>query len=163
MAANAKRVATGTDEADEALKRGELDDMIGIALIRAHNGAYKYFYKSMDKDMKPGFYTSLSLIQQNPGLTQTALARAIQRDPSTIVPILDTFEKRNWIERRRSETDRRAHALYLTPAGKAAARRFDKKVGDIEAKIQAHFGEKNSRELKALLKQLESFFTEHTT
>lgn len=163
MAANAKTVAAPTDDLEEALERGALDDMIGIALIRAHNGAYKYFYRSMDKDMKPGFYTSLSLIQKNPGLTQKALAEAIQRDPSTIVPILDTFEKRNWIVRQRSETDRRAHALYLTPAGKAAAKRFDRKVGDIEAKIQAHFGEKNSRELKALLKELESFFAEHSS
>ncbi|MDJ0927901.1 MAG: MarR family winged helix-turn-helix transcriptional regulator [Gammaproteobacteria bacterium] len=155
MAANANTVAP---RPDDALERGELDQMLGIALIRAHNGAYKYFYKSMDKDMKPGFYTSLSLIQRNPGLTQKALAEAIQRDPSTIVPILDAFEKKGWIERRRSETDRRAHALYLTPAGKTAARRFDRKVGDIEAQMQAHLGKERSRELRALLKDLEAFF-----
>ena len=132
--------------------------MIGIALIRAYNGAYKFFYRSMDTEMKPGYYTSLSLILKNPGLTQKALAEAIQRDPSSVVPMLDAFEKQAWIIRRRSEKDRRAHELYLTPAGKTAAKRFDKTVGAIEAKIAAHLGQKNSRELKTLLNKLEALF-----
>lgn len=154
------RAGNNIDDSDASLERGELDDMIGIALIRAYNGAYKFFYNSMDTEMKPGFYTSLSLILKNPGLTQKALAKAIQRDPSSVVPMLDAFEKKSWIVRQRSEKDRRAHELYLTPAGKAAAKRFDREVGEIEAQMAAHLGQKNSRELKALLNKLEALFEE---
>lgn len=144
----------------DAIEFGELDEMVGIALIRAYGSAYKYFYKSIDKEMKPGYYTSLSLISKNPGLTQKSLATAMRRDPSTVVPILDALEKRGWVVRQRSETDRRAHELYLTPAGKTAAKRFDRKVGRLEAEIEASFGKKNSRQLRVLLRRLESFFAE---
>ena len=135
--------------------------MIGIALLRAYNGAYRYFYKSMDPEMKPGYYTSLSLVLKNPGMTQKALAHEIQRDPSSVVPMLDAFQKKNWITRRRSETDRRAHALFLTPEGIAAARRFDKNVSRIEAEMAAHLGPKGSQQLKQLLKQLETLFEDN--
>jgi DNA-binding MarR family transcriptional regulator len=113
-------------------------------------------------DMKPGFYTSLSLILKNLGLPQKALAKAIQRDSSTIVPMLDAFENKNWIVRQRREEDRRAHALNLTPAGKTAAKHLNKKVGIIEAKIAAHLGQKDTRELKALLNRLEALFEQHS-
>ncbi len=152
---------TATDRGAE-LEFGELDDMVGIALIRAYNGAYRYFYRSMDPEMKPGFFTSLALIDKNPGLTQKALAKAIRRDPSTVVPILDAFEKQGWIIRKRSAQDRRAHALYLTPAGRRAARRFRRKVAAIEASIEAELGRQKSRDLKALLKKLEQFFDQQS-
>lgn len=151
-------VAKTTSDPNDSIERGELDEMIGIALNRAYNGAYRYFYKSMDPELKPGYYTSLSLVLKNPGMTQKALAHAIQRDPSSVVPMLDAFQKKNWITRRRSESDRRAHELYLTPAGRAAAKRFDKDVSRIEAEMADHLGLRGSRQLKQLLKRLESFF-----
>lgn len=143
---------------DAPIDFGELDEMVGIALIRAHGAAYKYFYRSIDENMKPGYYTSLSLIRRNPGLTQRSLATAARRDPSTIVAVLDALEKRGWIERRRSEADRRAHALFLTPAGAAAARNFDRKVRRLEAEIEARFGAANTDRLKTLLRKLEALF-----
>lgn len=142
----------------EPLVRGALDNMLGIALLRAYNGAYRYFYKSMDPELKPGYYTSLSLILRNPGMTQKTLAQAVQRDPSSVVPMLDAFEKKGWITRRRSDKDRRAHELRLTEQGQAATERFDKEVSRIEANMEAHLGTKNSQHLKQLLHQLESLF-----
>jgi len=142
----------------DSIEFGDLDEMVGITLIRAYGAAYKYFYQSIDADMKPGFYTSLSLILQNPGLTQKSLARAIRRDPSSVVPMLDALEKKGWVMRQRSETDRRAHELYLTPAGRVATKKFDGKVRRLEAEIETRFGKKNSRQLKVLLRELEAFF-----
>ena len=34
--------------------------------------------------------------------------------------VLDELERRGWIQRRRSATDRRSHALYLTQDGEKA-------------------------------------------
>ena len=153
-----KDVAKSAVDGGDGLERGALADMLGIALIRAYNGAYKFFYRSVDPEMKPGYYTSLSLILKNPGLTQKALAKAIQRDPSSVVPMLDAFEAKGWITRERSAKDRRAHELYLTRQGKMAAKRFDKQVEEIEAQMAAHLGQQNSRELRTLLRKLETLF-----
>lgn len=158
MANKAQTIKPPAKADEETVELGNLADMVGIALIRAHGAAYRYFYKSIDSDMKPGYYTSLSLILKNPGLTQRSLAEAMRRDPSTLVPILDALEAQGWVVRERSRTDRRAHALYLTTAGKSVARRFDRKVARLEAEIEASFGQHNSRKLKALLRKLEAFF-----
>jgi len=147
-----------TSSSERVLDYGGLDEMIGIALLRAYNTAYKFFYESIEKEFRPGFYTTLSLIQKNPGLTQKALAHAIGRDPSTIVPILDQLEDKGWVVRRRSEVDRRAHALHATPTGAAMARRLDKKVTSVEAKIEESFGRANNRQLLNLLKSFQHSF-----
>jgi len=64
----------------------------------------------------------LLLIDQNPGLTQTALSRASGRDKSTLTPALDDLERRGLVERRRAPKDRRVHALYLTGGGRMLLR-----------------------------------------
>ncbi len=51
------------------------------------------------------------------GHSQREIALAIGLPPSRIVGIVDRLEQRGWIERRTSSHDRRARALYLTPAG----------------------------------------------
>jgi DNA-binding MarR family transcriptional regulator len=51
-------------------------------------------------------------------VTQVALARATASDPSAMVRILDDFEKREFVERRRSESDRREMLVSLTAKGR---------------------------------------------
>jgi DNA-binding MarR family transcriptional regulator len=51
-------------------------------------------------------------------VTQVGLARATACDPSAMVRILDDFEKREFVERRRSESDRREMLVSLTAKGR---------------------------------------------
>jgi DNA-binding MarR family transcriptional regulator len=51
-------------------------------------------------------------------VTQVGLARATASDPSALVRILDDFEKREFVERRRSESDRREMLVSLTAKGR---------------------------------------------
>ena len=151
-----KRNPDASQSADSnGIVYGGLDDMVGILLQRAHNTAFKKFTRDMGEDFKPGFYTTLSLLEKNPGMSQKALAHALRRDPSTLVPFLDQLEKREWLVRKRSETDRRAHELYITAAGASAAKTFDKQVNAIEARIEALMGAEENRKFKELLMKFE--------
>ncbi len=51
-------------------------------------------------------------------VTQVGLARATASDPSALVRILDDLEKREFVERRRSESDRREMMVSLTAKGR---------------------------------------------
>jgi DNA-binding MarR family transcriptional regulator len=51
-------------------------------------------------------------------VTQVGLARATASDPSALVRILDDFERREFVERHRSESDRREMLVSLTAKGR---------------------------------------------
>lgn len=63
-------------------------------------------------------FAVLRALDARPGLSQAALGEALQIDASSIVMVLDDCQKAGWSERRPSPTDRRRHALHLTPAGR---------------------------------------------
>ncbi|MEJ8566476.1 MarR family winged helix-turn-helix transcriptional regulator [Elongatibacter sediminis] len=143
---------------DNDLQFGDLDEMLGIVLQRTFIATARYFKEYMGDDFRPGFFTTLSLIEKNPGLTQKALAAAIRRDTSTLVPFLNKLEELGWAERRRSQADKRAHELYLTPAGHRQAARFDTKVRALEARLAEELGSRQAQQLRRLLRELDDVF-----
>jgi DNA-binding MarR family transcriptional regulator len=69
-------------------------------------------------------------------VTQVVLARATASDPSAMVRILDDLEKRELVERRRSEADRREMMVSLTGKGRKALGPLDtahKRLADATA------------------------------
>jgi DNA-binding MarR family transcriptional regulator len=67
--------------------------------------------------LSPGRVGLLITIDANPGITQSRLAEAAERDRSTMVGVLDQLEARGLLERRRGD-DRRTNGLWLTRAGR---------------------------------------------
>jgi DNA-binding MarR family transcriptional regulator len=134
---------------------GKLVDMLGVELRIAQILADRVFGQLDNPKMPAGHFTVLSLIQLNPGINQSALARCMYLDRSTMVPILDQFEKKGWLERRERADDRRAYALYLTRAGEKTLATVDKRVGDLEDKISAGMGKRKRQQLMVLIKELQ--------
>src|SRR4051794_37752537 len=60
--------------------------------------------------LRPQQFAVLSVIAENPGLTQQALVEATGIDPSTMVQMLDALQAAGWAERRPHATDRRKRA-----------------------------------------------------
>ncbi|QHL91087.1 MarR family transcriptional regulator [Sphingomonas changnyeongensis] len=87
---------------------------------RAHDVSFQAFARRIGDDgLNPGHYAILSLIADNPGLNQTALSQATGRDKSTLTPAIRALEHDGLIVRQRSQSDRRAYHLHLTPTGGA--------------------------------------------
>ncbi|MEL6863075.1 MAG: MarR family transcriptional regulator [Bacteroidota bacterium] len=59
----------------------------------------------------------LKSIHEEEGLNQRALAEKTFKEPASITRILDILEKKNWVERRSIENNRRTYGLYMTKAG----------------------------------------------
>jgi DNA-binding MarR family transcriptional regulator len=130
---------------------GPLADMVGFHLRLAQEASFRAFaHRVGARDLKPRRFAILLLIDQNPGLTQTALSRASGRDKSTLTPALDDLERRGLIERRRCAKDRRAHALYLTDGGRSLLREIRRHAAAHDRQLDRILGTGKAQFLAAL-------------
>lgn len=95
-----------------------LNSLVGYRLRRAQLAYFEDFSATCtEQGVTPGLFGILAIVYHNPGLTQTAVAQAIDTDRSAMVAAVDKLEKLGLIERRQSESDRRSYALYMTGHG----------------------------------------------
>ncbi len=76
--------------------------------------------------LEPRHFLLLRFIARSQGRSQQALAELLGIPASRMVALVDNLEQRGLVERRPNPSDRRARALYLTPAGGAA---LEKAIG----------------------------------
>lgn len=72
-----------------------------------------------------GQYISLRFIATHEPVRISALARMFVVAPPTATTFVDGMERRGWIRRERSATDRRAVTLKLTPKARRTLRQID--------------------------------------
>lgn len=129
-----------------------LPGLIGYRLRLAQQAVFRDFAASVS-DLSPGRAGMLMLIEANPGVTQSRLARAVELDRSTMVGVIDALEERGLIERRRG-TDRRTNGLWLTRAGRALIGRVKRRIQAHERRVAAHLSAQERAQLLALLAKL---------
>jgi DNA-binding MarR family transcriptional regulator len=102
----------------QRLNEGVLRELLGYHLRRAQLAVFTDFARSMTGiDLTPGQFGILARIAANPGLTQSALGRAIGIERSSVVAAVDRLERRGLVVRGKAEGDRRANALALSAEG----------------------------------------------
>jgi len=70
-----------------------LDDLIGYAIRRAQLKLFQNLIGRLaEHDLRPAQFSALAIIEQNPGLMQTDLARALAIEPPQVVPLLNKLE-----------------------------------------------------------------------
>ncbi|MGQ9425664.1 MarR family winged helix-turn-helix transcriptional regulator [Gilvimarinus sp. F26214L] len=137
------------------LRLGILDDMISYQLRRAQLRVFHSFTEHLeDAKVTPGQLALLIKISNNPAISQTALARANGIERSTLGEIVDRFEKRGWVVRRKHSTDRRAYALHLTTEGALLVDALVPSVMDHETELTRGWPEGDRSTLLRLLRRL---------
>ncbi len=102
-------------------------------------------------DVSPGQYLVLRHLGDQP-VTLTQLSHAMNLDPSTLVPIVDSLVKRGFLQRSRRPGDRRCTDLELTESGLhllALAAHLDENSALVKGLCL--LGEENSQQLIHLL------------
>ena len=120
MARGKNRVRRGrpVKSAGPAIQFGPLADWIGFNLRMAQEASFQAFSRlSREIGEHPGRFAILTLIGENPGISQTALSTAAGRDKSSMTPVLEDLVKRGLVRRARMDGDRRTYRLAITPAG----------------------------------------------
>jgi DNA-binding MarR family transcriptional regulator len=103
------------------MAQGEHPRNGSAAFLLAQLGAYAsgQFAKRLEPlGFTPAHAGIFRIIATAPGLSQQELAAKLGMYASRLVAVIDDLEKRGFIERQPSNTDRRLYALHLTKSGK---------------------------------------------
>jgi DNA-binding MarR family transcriptional regulator len=73
-----------------------------------------------EHQLTPHHFGMLMVLDQVGATSQQQLSRAVGIDPRNAVPVIDALQQRNLVARQPDPTDRRRHAVALTPAGRIA-------------------------------------------
>jgi len=134
------------------LKGAALENSLGYALRRAQLSTYKPFLDAMEPyDIRPSQFAVLALIRSNQGETQSAISSTLGIQKTNFVALLDKLESRSLIERRKTGSDRRYSALYLTESGESFVKEVETAHEAMEKKLAHRLGVKRTRELIAML------------
>ena len=142
-------------EAVEAVDYDILPELVGYHLRRAQSVVFDDFLRTMAAQrIAPGQFGVLVLIAANPGLSQSALARAVGVERSTMVGVIDRLQARGLVERRRSAADRRSYALGLSAAGRRLLARLKPMVRRHEKRATLRLDDAEKATLIGLLRRL---------
>ena len=123
------------------LSLGVLDNHLGYFLRRAQVAVFQDFIRTLAEiDISPAQYSVLVVIGANRGPSQADVADFLGIERARLVRMLDHLEKRGLTQRLPSPTDRRSHALHLTPNGQKALRRARALAGMHEARLVEQLG-----------------------
>ncbi len=114
-----ERAKVAETAGDGRLNLGRLGDYVGFRMRRVQNQLSADFAAATAHyGIRAGLFSSLALIEANPGISQQELSGTVGLDKSITVQIVDELEKRGWAQRERSKVDRRRHSLTVLPGGK---------------------------------------------
>ena len=136
------------------LNQGRLSGLLGYHLRLAHERVFREFTQVMRGNaMTAGRLGVLELIDANAGLSQSALARGVGLDRSSLVPVIDELEARGLVARSQG-SDRRSHGLILTATGRRLIGRLRQRVRLHEQRIASGLTPVERAQLIALLGRL---------
>jgi DNA-binding MarR family transcriptional regulator len=138
-----------------ALDLDVLNRHLGYFIRRFQVWIFQDFIRSLaSADLRPGQFSVLVVIGANSGLSQAEVAAELGIERARLVRLLDELGRRGLIERTASASDRRAHALRLTPSGEAALVRVKRLAARHEARVAQAIGR---RRRKLMLDTLRDF------
>jgi DNA-binding MarR family transcriptional regulator len=145
----------GNRAAGEALDYGPLNNRLGYALRRAQLAVFRDFFNAFaELEIRPGQYSVLTVIEHNPGLSQTQVCDALGIQKANFVSVLDFLVERGWVSRKPTPNDRRSYALFLTGGGKLLMRKLHRISDQHEQRIIDRVGPENYRRMFASLQAL---------
>lgn len=111
----------------DALDASRLTHLVGYAASRAAIEMRKVFARHMKPlDLKVVDFSILMLVAANPEVNQKRIGQALDISAPNMAVILDRLVGQGWVQRVRSDKDRRAQHIHLTPKGRDLAQRAEK-------------------------------------
>ncbi|WP_116865807.1 MarR family winged helix-turn-helix transcriptional regulator [Pseudomonas syringae] len=132
-----------------------LDDLIGYAMRRAQLKLFQNLIGRLSAhDLRPAQFSALAIIEQNPGLMQADLAKALAIEPPQVVPLLNKLEERALAVRVRCKPDKRSYGIFLSKSGETLLRELKQIAVDSDLESTAALDQKERQDLLRLLKKV---------
>ena len=114
---------------------------------------------AVDAGFRPPCLGALEVVSRHQPVSQREISDHLGLDASDVVGVLDILEGAGMVERQRDPSDRRRHAVVLTPHGEAAARRFAELREKATGRALAGLDDVERRQLVDLLHRAMARFT----
>jgi DNA-binding MarR family transcriptional regulator len=136
----------------DLVEGGALGQLLGYQLAHASIATRKLFAHHVGEPMqpKPVEFTILMLLLVNDEVTPKRLGQALAVSAPNLTILLDRLQRREFVTRVRSETDRRSQHIHLTRKGQTLAR----KAHDIALTMERDLARTLSAAEKAMLIEL---------
>jgi len=132
-----------------------LDDLIGYALRRAQLKLFQNLIGRLaTHDLRPAQFSALAIIDQNPGLMQADLAKALAIEPPQVVPLLNKLESRALAVRVRCKPDKRSYGIFLSKTGETLLKELKQIASQSDLESTAALSGTEREELLRLLKKV---------
>ena len=129
-----------------------LDTLFGFRLRLAQIKLFQHFRTTLTRfDVTPGQAGVLILTRDNPGISQSRLARAMQVERATLGQTLEGLVARSLVSRERNTGDRRAYALRLSPEGEKFVAALLPAIRAHEAEVASNLTDDELEQLRSLL------------
>jgi DNA-binding MarR family transcriptional regulator len=137
------------------VKTTPLSGLIGYALRRAQQVITADFSQTLATlGIRPGQFAVLTLIDQNPGTSQSNVCDALGIQKANFVATIADLVERGLVKRRKSERDGRTYSLGLTARGRSILEDAEKLQALHEARVIAQIGTEGRQQLLSLLDQV---------
>ena len=132
-----------------------LDDLIGYALRRAQLKLFQNLISQLAvHDLRPAQFSALAIIDQNPGLMQADLAKALAIEPPQVVPLLNKLESRALAVRVRCKPDKRSYGIFLSKTGETLLKELKLIAAESDMDATSALDSQEREELLRLLKKV---------
>lgn len=99
-------------------------------------------------------FTILTSLSEQGAASQADLGRRLSIDRSDLHALLNELETNGLVARVRDESDRRRNVVAITPAGRAALRRLDKRIDAAQRALLAPLSAADQTQFKRLLNRV---------
>lgn len=132
-----------------------MKETIHYLLMADHSMLQKALIASIkDTGLTPGQPKVLDYLLTHDGAIQKDIAAACHIEPASLTSILNGMEKKNLIERKEQNGNRRSYYVFLTQTGLNYAKRLEKEFAEIEEKALDGFETEEREQLCDLLSRL---------
>jgi DNA-binding MarR family transcriptional regulator len=103
-------------------KTGFVDELLGFWAYRMHTESAAVLKRTLQAtgyDVTPEQFALMVRLHENPGINHSQLGEKAFKDRHNTNRIIRQLEKRGFIKRSPSESDKRVYSLFLTETGRA--------------------------------------------
>ena len=127
----------------------------GFLLSRMGVVTQKRFAARLEEvGLTPRMWGALNVLDAEGPMSQNELCNDVGMDPSSMVSTIDELEAKGLVQRRRHPSDRRAHALHVTGAGRKALAQGRHLAAEAQEELLAPLDQHEREQLHSLLLRL---------
>ncbi len=142
---------------DEFVNAEKLEDVIYFLAERMQRQAKTYtkkVFKEHGYDITIDQWLVLKKISEEPGISQVDIAHTTFKDPAAVTRILDILVRKNLVERRMGQSDRRIFEIFLSAEGEQLIEGAMPLIYDIRAKGLEGLSKNQLQGMKSGLKKM---------